>query len=153
MTGDFLAELAIAPRVNANDKKQALTTIADVGARAFRLGSAAILASLSEREAAGSTGVGHGVAIPHGPLAVLTAVRGVFVRLEAPVDFGAIDDEPVDLIFALLTPPGRGPEHLQALARVARLLSRRRLAQQLRATRTSDELLALLVGEARPTAA
>lgn len=153
MIGDVFAGVAIAPRVNASDKKQLFSTIAEVGARAFGPKPAEIYAALSEREALGSTGLGHGVAIPHGHIAGLAHVRGIFARLETPVEFAAIDDEPVDLVFALLTPLGRGPEHLQALARVSRLLRRRRLCQQLRAMRTTDGLHALLVRESRPTAA
>ena len=153
MTGDWLEGAAIAPRVNATEKKQLLASLAEVAARAFAFKASDVLAALTEREAQGSTGVGHGVAIPHGPLAGLTRIHGVFARLETPVDFAAVDEEPVDLVLALLVPPGRGADHLRALARASRLLRQRRLCEQLRAARTADALRALLVQEARPTAA
>ena len=110
---------------------------------------------LAEREAADSTGVGHGVALPHARLEGLERMRGVFVRLEQPVDFESIDDQPVDLLFALFAPKHAGAEHLRALARVSRLLRQSTLRQQLRQARAADVVHALLVQEAsaRPSAA
>jgi PTS system nitrogen regulatory IIA component len=80
-------------------------------------------------------------------------MRGLFMRLETPVDYDAVDGQPVDLLFALLAPADSGSEHLQALARVSRLLRQAELRQQLRQARTSDALYALLVQPARPSAA
>jgi len=146
--GDILDRGAISLRVKAADKRQALATIADIAARNFALDSGEILDALSEREQAGSTGVGHGVAVPHARLAGLSRMRGVFVRLEKPVAFDAVDDQPVDLIFALFAHPNAGSEHLRALARVSRLLRQASLRQQLRKARTADAIHALLVQEA-----
>ncbi len=105
-----------------------------------------MLDALTEREQAGSTGVGHGVAVPHARLEGLGRLRGVFVRLEHPVEFDSVDDQPVDLIFALFAPKeASGAEHLRALARVSRLLRQAELREQLRQARTADAIHALLV--------
>jgi PTS system nitrogen regulatory IIA component len=101
---------------------------------------------------AGSTGVGHGVAAPHARLAGLSRLRGVFVRLEQPVDFDSVDDQPVDLIFALFAPKeAAGVEHLRALARVSRVMRQADLREQLRQARTADAVLALLVQDQAST--
>jgi PTS system nitrogen regulatory IIA component len=93
------------------------------------------------------------VAVPHARLAGLDRMRGLFLRLESPVDFDAIDGAPVDLIFALFAPPDAGSEHLRSLARVARMLRQKELRQQLRQARTPDAIHALLAQPARPSAA
>jgi PTS system nitrogen regulatory IIA component len=154
--GELLDRNAIALRVSAANKRQALALIAEIAARNLGLDAADVLDALAEREQAGSTGVGHGVAAPHARLEGLQRMRGVFVRLDQPVDFQAVDDQPVDLIFALFAPIDAGSEHLRALARVSRLLRQADLRQQLRQARTADAIHALLVqdsGAARPSAA
>lgn len=103
-----------------------------------------ILDVLLEREKLGTTGVGHGVAIPHGKVDGLDRVYGVFARLETPVNFEALDDEPVDLMFLLLAPECAGADHLKALARVARLLREPATCEKLRGSDSSDALYALL---------
>jgi nitrogen PTS system EIIA component len=151
--GDLVDRGAIAPRVTAPGKRQALSVIAEIAARSFRLKPGEVLDALLEREAVGSTGVGYGVAVPHARLAGLTRLRGVFVRLEAPVEFEAVDDRPVDLLFALFAPPDASGEHLRALARVSRILRQADLREQLRKAHGADAIHALLVKEARPSAA
>jgi PTS system nitrogen regulatory IIA component len=99
---------------------------------------------LIERERLGTTGVGNGIAIPHGKLSNLDRLYGLFARLERPVDFNAIDEKPVDLIFLLLAPETAGADHLKALARVSRLLRDASICEKLRGTETSDALYALL---------
>jgi len=151
--GDILDRAAIAPRVSAPNKRQALALVSEVAARNFGLDAGAALDALAEREAAGSTGVGYGVAIPHARIEGLDRVRGVFLRLDHPVAFDAIDDLPVDLVFALFAPSKAGVEHLRALARVSRLLRQSDLREQLRQARTADAIHALLVQEAASSAA
>lgn len=151
--GDILERAAIAPRVSAPNKRQALAIVSDVAARNFGVDAGAALEALAEREAAGSTGVGYGVAVPHARVEGMDRVRGVFLRLDHPVAFDAIDDLPVDLIFALFAPPKAGVEHLRALARVSRLLRQADLREQLRQARTADAVHALLVQEAASSAA
>ena len=148
MIGDMLDRAAISLRVTASDKRKALAVTAEIAARSFDLDAGEILDALLEREAVGSTGVGHGVAVPHARLTGLDRMRAVFVRLEHPVEFGSIDDQPVDLMFALFAPPNAGAEHLRALARVSRLLRQGNLREQLRQARTADALHALLVQDA-----
>ena len=150
--GDLLDRTAISLRVSAPNKRKALAVIAEIAARNFGLDAGEILDALTERELAGSTGVGHGVAAPHARLEGLQRMRGVFVRLEHPVEFEAVDDQPVDLIFALFAPKNAGAEHLRALARVSRLLRQAELREQLRQARTADALHALLVQDGGPSA-
>jgi nitrogen PTS system EIIA component len=151
--GDILTRAAIAARANAASKRQVLSLVADVAARNFGLDTAQVLDALAEREAAGSTGVGHGVAVPHARIEGLEQIRGVFVRLDQPVEFGAVDDRPVDLIFALFAPPDSSTEHLRSLARVSRMLRQADLREQLRQARTPDAIHALLVQEPHSSAA
>ncbi|CAN7511731.1 PTS IIA-like nitrogen regulatory protein PtsN [Phenylobacterium sp. LjRoot219] len=152
--GELLDRNAIALRVSAANKRQALALVAEIAARSLGIDAPHILDALAEREQAGSTGVGHGVAAPHARLEGLQRMRGVFVRLEQPVEFESVDDQPVDLIFALFAPVDAGAEHLRALAKVSRLLRHADLRQQLRQARTADAVHALLVqdGVARPAA-
>lgn len=151
--GDLLDLRAIAPRVGGGSKRQVLSAIADIAARSVGRESEAVLDALLEREAAGSTGVGHGVAVPHARLEGLERMHGVFVRLEQPVAFEAVDDQPVDLLFALFAPKKAGADHLRALARVSRLLRQPDIRQQLRQAKTADAIHALLAHEAQPSAA
>ena len=150
---DLLDRHAIVPRTTVTSKRQALSVVSEVAARLYGLRSGEVLDALLAREDEGSTGVGAGVAVPHARLADLSRVRGVFIRLEAPVNFQSIDDQPVDLVFALLAPKGARTEHLRALARVARALRRPDLRQQLRQARTQDALHALLAHDATASAA
>ncbi|MFP5448955.1 MAG: PTS IIA-like nitrogen-regulatory protein PtsN [Caulobacterales bacterium 32-67-6] len=151
--GDILDRGAIALRVSATDKRQILAHLAELAARNFDLEASAVLDALAEREQAGSTGIGHGVAVPHARIEGLDRIRGVFLRVEQPVAFESIDDQPADLIFALLAPPEAGTEHLRALARVSRMLRNADLREHLRQARTPDALHALLVQESAPSAA
>ena len=152
--GELLDRNAIALRVSAANKRQALALVAEIAARNLGMDAADILDALAEREQLGSTGVGHGVAAPHARLEGVNRIRGVFVRLDQPVEFESVDDQPVDLIFALFAPVDAGAEHLRALAKVSRLLRHADLRQQLRQARTADAIHALLVqdGAARPAA-
>lgn len=150
---DLLDVRAIAPRVSGASKRQVLSVISDVASRCFRLDEAQVLDALLEREAAGSTGVGYGVAVPHARVEGLDRIRGIFVRLETPIDFGAVDEQPVDLLFALLAPANAVSEHLRALARVSRLLRQPDLRQVLRQAKTAEAIYALLGREAQPSAA
>ena len=154
--GDWLDRSAIAPRINAAGKRQALAAVAELAAKTFGTepGDAdVILDALLDREQEGSTGVGHGVGVPHARLAKLSRMRGVFVRLDPPIEFDSVDEQPVDLMFALFAPSGAGSEHLRALARVSRLLRKTELRERLRQASSADAIYALLVQEAEPSAA
>jgi PTS system nitrogen regulatory IIA component len=153
--GDLLEPGAITLRVNAANKRQVLGVMADVAARAFGVDADEALEGLIEREAAGSTGVGQGVAVPHARLSGLDRVRAVFMRLETPVAFGAVDDKPVDLLVALFAPRDADSSHLRALARVSRMMRQPDLREQLRKARSADAVHVLLAHaeESKPTAA
>jgi PTS system nitrogen regulatory IIA component len=144
-TTDLVAPNAIIPALKVNGKKQALQELATKAAELTGQSERAIFEILLQREKLGSTGVGNGVAIPHGKLPKLNKVFGLFARLDRAVDFEALDGQPVDLIFLLLAPEGAGADHLKALARVARLLRDPEVARKLRESRDADALYAVLV--------
>ena len=104
-------------------------------------------------EKLGSTGFGHGIAIPHGKFAGIDRVHGVFARLAQPVEFDAVDDQPVDLAFALLAPETAGADHLKALARISRLFRDQGVVQKLRGTGDREGLYAILTEPAASSAA
>lgn len=151
--GQLLDRAAIAPRVTATSKRQALGVVAEIAARRLKLEAGKVFDALMEREQAGSTGVGQGVAVPHARLAGIDKMTGVFVRLEQPIAFDAVDDQPVDLLFALLAPKDASGDHLRALARVSRLLRQADLRESLRQAKTADTIHVLLVDHAQPSAA
>ena len=141
---DILTPGAVVAKLKATSKKQALQELARVAADVTGADERAIFEVLLERERLGSTGVGTGVAIPHGKLAGLDRLYGVFARLAQPIDFDAVDDRPVDLMFVLLAPEGAGADHLKALARVSRLLRDTATCDKLRGSDSRDALFALL---------
>ena len=141
---DLVAPNAIIPALKVNSKKQLLQELAGKAAELCGQSERTILETLLQRERLGTTGVGNGVAIPHGKLAKLANVFGLFARLERPVDFEALDGQPVDLVFLLLAPEAAGADHLKALARVARLLRDADVARKLRQSRDAEALYAVL---------
>ena len=136
---------AVLASVKASGKKALLAELAARAASMLKLDERRLFDRLLERERLGSTGIGGGIAIPHGRLAGLDKPRGLFARLGHPIDFDAIDERPVDLVFLLVAPEGAGADHLKALARVSRLLRDRSLVEKLRATEKADALYALLI--------
>lgn len=142
---DLVAPNAVVPALKANNKKKAIQELAVRAAKLSGQNERAILEVLMQREKLGSTGVGNGVAIPHGKLPKLDRLFGMFVRLEKPIDFDSLDGQPVDLIFLLLAPEAAGADHLKALARVARLLRDPDVARKLRDSRDADALYAVLM--------
>ena len=142
---DLLTPAAVIAQLRAGNKRQALQELARRAASLTGRPERAIFEVLLERERLGTTGIGGGTALPHGRLADLPRICGLFARLEKPVDFEAIDNQPVDLIFLLLTPAGAGADHLKALARVSRLLRDKAICVKLRGTDHADALYALLV--------
>lgn len=135
---------SVIPNLKVTSKKQALQELAREAAALTGLHERAVFDTLLERERLGTTGVGNGIAIPHGKLPQLGRLHGLFARLERPVDFEAIDEQPVDLIFLLLAPESAGADHLKALARVSRLLRDRSMCEKLRGTDSAEGLYALL---------
>jgi PTS system nitrogen regulatory IIA component len=146
---DLLSADAIIPNLNVTSKKQALQEIARRASRVTGLDERAIFDTLLERERLGTTGVGNGIAIPHGKLDGLTRPYGVFARLAKPIEFDAIDDQPVDMLFTLLAPLDAGADHLKALARVSRLFRNQDICEKLRGSDTAEALYGLMT---EPTA-
>jgi PTS system nitrogen regulatory IIA component len=143
---DFLDFDAVKTSLSGGNKRSLLQQLANAAGQRLGLDSAAILASLLEREQLGSTGFGQGVAIPHGKIEGLTRIYGLFARLSEPVDYKAIDGRPVDLVFLLLSPVDAGAEHLKALAAVSRVTRNIATLEKVRGARTRDALAAVLMG-------
>jgi PTS system nitrogen regulatory IIA component len=141
---DLVVPQAVIPVLRVNNKKQALQELSARAAAMCGRTEREIFEVLMQRERLGSTGIGGGIAIPHGKLAKLDHLFGVFARLERPVDFEALDGQPVDLMFLLLAPEAAGADHLKALARVARLLRDVEIARKLRESRDAEALYAVL---------
>lgn len=141
---DILQPGAVIPALKAVSKKQALQELAERASAMTGLSERDIYDRLAERERMGSTGIGAGIAIPHGEIATLDHIVGLFARFDRPVDFASLDDQPVDLAFLLLTPEGAGPDHLKALARIARILRDPKTTAKLRAAHDADAIYALL---------
>src|SRR5438445_9500610 len=150
---DLITPLSVVAQLRAANKKSALQELAKRAASMTGLAERTIYDVLLERERLGSTGIGMGIGIPHGKLSGLAKLYGIFARLERPVPFEAIDDQPVDLIFLLLAPESAGADHLKALAQASRLMRNRAICEKLRGTDNADALYALLVDRASSQAA
>jgi PTS system nitrogen regulatory IIA component len=143
---DFLDFDSIKTALPGGSKKALLQQLANLAGQRLNLDSAAILSSLSEREQLGSTGFGQGVAIPHGKIEGLKRIYSLFARLAEPLDYKAIDNRPVDLVFLLLSPPDAGAEHLKALAAISRVIRHAATLEKMRGARSRDALTAVLMG-------
>ena len=146
---DLLSPDAVFANAKAASKKQLLQDLSERAASLTGIPQRRIFETLNERERLGSTGMGQGVAIPHGHIEGVERMTGLFVRMSTPVEFEAMDEQPVDLVFLLLAPPGAGADHLKALARASRLLRNRSICEKLRAATDAAALFALLT---EPTA-
>lgn len=140
----LLSPDGVIANLKANSKKQALQELSARAAKITGQHERAIFDTLLERERLGTTGVGNGIAIPHGRLSGLDKLYGLFARVERPIDFDSIDEMPVDLVFLLLAPESAGADHLKALARVSRLLRDKGVCEKLRGAESADAIYALL---------
>jgi PTS system nitrogen regulatory IIA component len=143
---EFLDFEAIRVDLAAGNKRQLLNQLAQIAAARLSLDPSMIADSIAERERLGSTGFGGGVAIPHGKLDKLDRVYALVTRLAMPIDYKAVDGQPVDLVFLLLSPPDAGAEHLKSLAAVSRLVRHSGIVEKLRGARTRDAMAAVLMG-------
>jgi PTS system nitrogen regulatory IIA component len=143
---DFLDFEAIKTGLPGGSKKALLQQLANLAGQRLSLDSSTILASISEREQLGSTGFGHGVAIPHGKVEGLKQIYCLFARLSEPLEYKAIDGHPIDLVFLLLSPPDAGAEHLKALAAISRVTRHAATLEKMRGARSRDALAAVLIG-------
>jgi PTS system nitrogen regulatory IIA component len=148
--GDIVDAQSVLANLRAQGKKQLLQELSQTLAKRTGMDHRKIFETLLTREKLGSTGIGQGIAIPHGKLAALSRVHGLFARLSTPIDFGAVDGQPVDLVFVLLAPDHAGADHLKALARISRVLRDGTLVEKLRGTDTAEGLYAILT-EPTPT--
>ncbi len=144
---DLVSPEGVIANLKAGSKKQALQALAHRAAEIIGRHERAIFDTLLERERLGTTGVGVGIAIPHGKLPQIDRLHGLFARLDNPVDFDAVDDQPVDLIFLLLAPESAGADHLKALAQVSRLLRDKQLCEKLRGCDSAEAIYALLTDQ------
>lgn len=149
---DLLSPDAVIPALKPQSKKQLLQELAARAHTVTHLPERKIFEVLIERERLGTTGVGQGIAIPHGRLAI-EKIGGVFARLEQPIDYEAVDGQPVDLVFMLLAPEGAGADHLKALARVSRLLRNQAVCEKLRAAKKAEAIYAILTAPSNGAAA
>lgn len=143
---EILSSEAVDENLVAANKKALFQQLAANASRQTGIPAKDIAASLNAREKLGSTGFGGGSAIPHGKIEGLDQVVGAFARLSQPIDFGAVDGLPVDLVFLLLSPPDAGADHLKALASISRAFRDRQTLAKLRGARSRDALYALLTG-------
>jgi PTS system nitrogen regulatory IIA component len=143
---ELIAPDRVIAALRVSDKPQLLRDLSQRAAKLLAIDTQAILDALQTREALGSTGIGQGIAMPHARIAGLHHFFGLFARLEGPIDFTAIDERPVDLVFLLLIPDQAGNDHLAALACVSRRLRDREAAAQLRAAKTDAEIYTILTG-------
>ncbi|MHA1522780.1 MAG: PTS IIA-like nitrogen regulatory protein PtsN [Alphaproteobacteria bacterium] len=141
---DLIVPGTVVGSLKPRSKKHLLQELADRAAKLTGRNARDIFDVLLQRERLGSTGIGQGVAIPHGKLPGLNRIHGIFARLPKPIDFEAVDEEAVDIIFLLLAPEGAGADHLKALARVSRLLRDPGILQKLRLSRDDAALYSVL---------
>ncbi len=146
---EFLPPSAILTHIRAGSKKQLLTEIAKSVGQSVGIEERPICQALAERERLGSTGIGEGIALPHAKVAGLDKLTVTFARLAQPVDFDAADDEPVDLIAALLMPEDEDQqgEYLKVLSKISRRLKNPELRQKIRGAQSQSAIFALLTGE------
>ncbi len=142
--GSLISRDGVLPLLKARSKKQVLQGLSDQASDMTGLDHRDVFETLLQRERLGSTGVGHGIAIPHGKISGLKQIIGLFAKLENPIDFDAIDDQPVDLVFVLLAPESAGADHLKALARISRLLREPSAIEKLRKTTDKMGIYAIL---------
>lgn len=143
---DFIDFEAIKTALPGGSKRALLQQLANLAGQRCGTEPTAILATLNEREKLGSTGLGQGVAIPHGKIEGLERIYGLFARIAEPVDYKAIDGRKVDLVFLLLSPPDSGAEHLRALAAISRVIREGSTLEKMRGARSRDALAAVLMG-------
>lgn len=151
--GDFLSRDAVVTDIKASSKKQVLQALSEKASELTGLSAREIFDTIIQREKLGSTGVGNGVAIPHGKFGKYDRITGIFARLTKPVDFDALDDQPVDVIVMLIAPEEAGADHLKALSRVARALRESHRMDAIRNTLDGDAIYALMTEAAQPDAA
>lgn len=144
---DLITADSVIPEFKASSKRQALQILGRKAADIAGLEQYLVMDVLMERERLGTTGVGAGVAIPHGKIASLTKLYGVFGRAEQAIEFESIDEQPVDLIFLLLVPDIEGADHLQALSQISCIMNNPQVCEKLRKSSSREDIYSLLIDE------
>ena len=150
---NFIDQDSVLLNLKVSSKRQTLMELSKRMAKNRDLSEREIFDVLLEREKLGSTGIGHGIAIPHGKLKGLDRICGCFVRLSKPIDFESIDEKPVDLIFLLLAPENSGVQHLKALALMSRIMGNKNFCDKLRSSKSAESVFSLLTKEQSSKAA
>ncbi len=151
--GDLIQPDAVLPALKVNSKKQLLQIMSEKAAALTGLSEREVFDTILQRERLGSTGVGNGIAIPHGKINSVKRIAGVFAQLETPIDFEALDDQPVDIVFLLLAPENAGADHLKALSRIARMLRDPERIAKLRTAHDAGLIYELLTSQPASNAA
>ena len=142
---DILAEKRVYADIKADTKRQLLQVLANKAAKSVDIDERTIFDALLERENLGSTGFGNGTAFPHARIANAKKVKAFFARLSEPVDFEAVDNQPVDLVFMLISPEDSGADHLTALASISRILKSPEACKKIRAAKKTEKIYELLI--------
>jgi len=150
---ELISSDSIVAALKVGSKKQALQELSKIAETITGVSSRDIFGTVLQRERLGSTGVGQGIAIPHGKLDELDRLFAIFARLETPISFDAMDDQPVDLIFMLLAPESAGADHLKALARISRTLRDPSITKKLRESDSTAAIYSILTQPAASHAA
>lgn len=131
--------------VDCHSKKRIFEVISEIALKQLpQLDQAEVLASLLNREKMGSTGIGNGIAIPHGRIKGINQIMAIIVTTDEPIEFDAIDDKPVDIFFAILVPAEAADTHLKALAGIAKKLSNKEIVKAIRNAENKNDIVAAL---------
>ena len=141
---ELMSQDCVVTGIKANSKRQVLQELSKKAAEITGLSERTIFDIILERESLGTTGVGNGVAIPHGRIDSIKKVHGIFAKLENAIDFESVDSKPVDLVFMLLAPEAAGADHLKALAKVSRTVKDETTRNSIRASDNNEAIYALL---------
>jgi len=150
---DLIGPEDVVVNLRSNCKKTLLNDLAELAGEKTGIASRKIFETLLERERLGTTGIGNGIAIPHGKLEEIKGIKGIFAVLDKPIDFDAVDEQPIDIVFLLLADDKDGAEHLKMLSRIARLLRSNSFVSDLRNAKTADALYILLTNQEASNAA
>lgn len=150
---DLISPDSILCPLRANSKKQVLQELSKAAGELTGQNSRDVFETILQRERLGSTGIGHGVAIPHGKIGGVERIVCILARLSKPIDFESVDDQPVDTVFMLLAPENAGADHLKALALISRLVKDRMTMDKLRSARDPKTIYAILTEPAASDAA
>lgn len=142
--GNILKANAVKSISSCTSKKRLFHDLGELAEASYGLSASSVIEALMDRENLGPTGVGQGIALPHARMSEADGVFGLFLRLEKPLDFDAVDRQPVDLVFALIAPEEAGVEHLKALALVSRTLRDPSVCAKLRANHDANTLHTIL---------